>query len=279
MTTIVDDTSGSGSAANAIKALSEPDAAPTQAQPTVQPNTQPNKGGGDKFAGKSPEQLIEMYNNLESHAGRLASQLGQLRLSADELILQKRATDLRNNGGSADQAITPVELLERPQEALDKFVTNKVSQPIGQLQQRLAQLEAALSGQQLVQTHGNTWQATAASPEFQEWARRTPLRMGMAEAAARGDFNAASSLLTEYKDVVGQKQQNVDTQQQTAQRLAGRAALESAGTTRSDTAGATPGPIYKRADIIALRANNPDEYENPAFQAKLLRAYQEGRVR
>jgi hypothetical protein len=83
---------------------------------------------------------------------------------------------------------------------------------------------------------------------------------------------------------VASKQASTSTSKQSATNTstdleaARKVSLEtSSGAGGSD--GIKKGKTYSRADLMRLRIEDPDSYYDDAFQAEILRAYNEGRVK
>lgn len=229
-----------------------------------------------KLKGKTPQQIAEMYVNLESAYGRMANDLGTQRKMTDRLLDLKRDTDLNNNGQPAKVEIKSSELLENPTEALERFSQARDAQSNA----RLADMERRLAAQAFVNAHPD-YQAFENNAEFSAWVASAPSRSRVAAAAANGDWSAASDLLTEYKAI--QKKPAGDTDddeaddEQSARKAAKAASLESAS--QGNAGAKKKGTVYKRADLMRLRAEKPDVWADEEFQAEIIRAYNEGRVK
>jgi hypothetical protein len=220
-----------------------------------------------------------MYKNLESHSGRLASQLGENKAMLNQLILGKRTDDLRQNGGNTTPVeIKPTDLLANPTEAIDRYLRAREEPMVSQLQQRLNQLEAQLGQTTFVSKHKDA-DAVTADPAFAAWVQQTPLRMRLAAEAAQNNYYSADLLLTEWNSSQSAGNNTVSNAQARAQELAKGIRLEGSNTgTESGVGRNSSTRNFKRADLIALRQSDPDKYESPAFQREIVRAYQEGRV-
>jgi hypothetical protein len=233
-----------------------------------------------RFSGKSTADIVNMYKNLESHSGRLANQLGETKQALNQIILEKRGNDIRQNGGTVTESvkIQPTDLMVNPTEAIDRLLDNRMAQrpEISALQQRLNQLEAQLGQNQLMNRHPNAQQESV-DPAFQAWAQQTPLRQKLLSDAANNPY-AAEALLTEWEAAKPQSAVTVTTNR--AQELARKVSLESSNTgSESGNSPSTKGTrLLQRRDIIKLRQTNPDLYESPAYQAEIMKAYAENRV-
>lgn len=276
MTSLVDVSTGSGSSANAIKELTEAVAAlpgANQRQQTGEDRASNSAARADKrFEGKTADDIIDMYKNLEQHGGRLANQVGQQQQAINELLAAKRQNDLAAHGG--DVTVNASDLLDDPTEAIDKLVSDRARKFLAPIEQRLAQQEANLAHGRFEQTHADYDEITK-SNEFREWANKTNLRKYLTNQAAQGNWDSANSLITEYKDSRPAKGQSVGD---TALDAAGRVSLESSRTASDAGVTRAAGKIYKSSDLMALRINNPDAYEKPEFAKEIEKAYREGRV-
>lgn len=278
MVKFVDVPLDAGDPERAIATFNEPNVVSNVASDTKKPAQQQQTSLSDpRFAGKSPEQIAEMYRNLESHSGRLASQLGEARNSINQLILGKRENDLRSNSGKPVK-VEPGDLLANPTEALDRYLEARQAPQVDALQQRLAQLESQLSQVTFTTKHTDA-QTVTQDPAFAAWVRQTPLRMRLAQEAANDKYESADLLLTEWQAAKAAGTEPVVTATNRAQNLANAVSLESSNTGNDSGNGQrTSGKTYRRNDLIALRMTNPDRYEDSKFQRELINAYREGRV-
>lgn len=242
-------------------------------------NTQPPPED-PRFAGKSTEDIVNMYRNLESHSGRLASQLGESKTMLNQLILGKREADLRQGSGQQEPVkVQPADLLSNPTEALDRYLQSRGNPEVTSLKERLNQLESQLSQTNFVTKHKDADEITA-DPAFARWVAQTPLRQRLASGAANGNYADADLLLSEWNAASKSDTPNVTNARERAQQLAKGLALESNNASSEGGNGASTrsAKTFRRGDLIALRQSNPEKYENPAFQREIVKAYQENRV-
>jgi hypothetical protein len=247
---------------------------------TTQTTTQTRQSPDDpRFVGKSAAEIVEMYRNLESHSGRLASQLGEARNSVTQLILGKRENDLRAGNGIVEPAkILPTDLMVNPTEALDRYLTARANPEVSALRERLNQLEQQLQTTSFTLQHPKA-ETTTQDPAFAAWVRQTPLRARLAQSAANGNMQDADLLLKEWEHVQTQEEDPVTNTQNRAQALARTVTLESSNTSNESGTGRQQGKkVFRRSDLIALRQRDPDKYEDQAFQNEIIKAYVEGRV-
>lgn len=235
----------------------------------------------DKFVGKSLEEVLTSYQQLESAYGRTKQELSQARMSTDQLLQQKRENDLRANGATTvtqqtRQApeLTAADLLENPTEALNSYLENRESATTQALRQEQAVLRQQLQQQQFIGKHPE-WQKETNDPGFVEWARQTPFRQNLAARAAQEDLDAADALLTEFKAYKPLLTRT--TSQSTNLEAARRVGLERSAAS-GDEAKPT-GKVIRRADSQALMLQNPDKYYSDAYQQELIKAIAEDRYK
>ncbi len=249
-----------------------------QTQQTQETRTQARSPDVDpRFAGKSPEDLVQMYKNLESHSGRLASQLGETRQALNQQILVKRSNDITQNGGTTPEPvkIQPTDLMVDPTNAINRMLDGRENPQISALQRRLNELESQLSQTTFSLRHTNAQEETI-DPAFQAWVQQTPLRQELSANAAAGNFKAADALLTEWN--AAKPAATVTTATGRAQELARRVALESSniGSENGNSPSTRATKTLRRSDLIALRMRDPEKYDS--MGAQILQAHLDGRV-
>lgn len=231
---------------------------------------------GTKFEGKSVKDVLDSYKNLESLYGRMANDLGTQRKLTDRLLDLKRDDDLERNSPAPKYELRSDQLLDNPNEALDRWFADREARTSKTLEERLNRFEATLAEQAFTTKHPDYMQL-GQSQDFQAWTTKSPSRQRVAAMAARGDLDAADALFTEFKD---ERKSNPAPANRPAPEadLAGarKAALESANSGGQDGGSAR---VYRRADLIQLKINKPDVYGDPEFQKEILKAYSEGRVK
>jgi len=234
-----------------------------------------------RFAGKSTEEIVSMYRNLESHSGRLANQLGEARNSVNALILGKRENDLRVGSGTQREPakLNPADLMVDPTNALDNYFRERTNPEVSALKDRLAQLEQQLTQTVFTVNHPKATDITQ-DPQFAAWVRQTPLRMQLADAAANGNLVQADLLLKEWQHTQTAGTNSTTNTNNRAQELARSVSLESgsSGSEAGDGKGSKSTRTFSRRDLIALRQRDPEKYESQALQNEIVRAYVEGRV-
>lgn len=286
MVTLVDNdaTSIVGNLDELVKGL---DSAVVDSKTTPDKRVVDDKHGNDdkipaKLRGKSLDEIVDMYQNLESAHGRMANDLGTQRQLTDRLLGLKREEDLERGGAKpAKVQVSSAELLEKPTEALERFSSAREASLVKDLNDRLAQVERATVEAVFSSKHPDA-QQVANSPEFREWVQQSRIRQRSAAMAARGDFGAADDLLTEWKDTQSRKTEDTRVNAQRKDNLdaARRATLETgAETGGGDSERGKDARTYSRAALMKLRTEDPEKYYSDDYQNVILQAYAEGRVK
>jgi hypothetical protein len=249
---------------------------------------QPAPDGADnlpgKLKGKSATEIAAMYQNLESLYGRMANDLGTQRKLTDRLLDLKRSEDLSRNNPEPP-TVDRAKLLEDPTAALTQFLEQREATRESESAARLGKLESSLAEREFVAKHPD-YDAIANDPGFTAWVQSSTYRVRAAASAYNGDWTAADDLLSEYKErksviVPDSKPNEQDTQAAAAAagvEAARKAALETSGGSAKPAEGKT-GKVFRRADLLALKLRDPETYYDEGFQAEIMSAYAQGRVK
>lgn len=254
----------------AVTAAKAPEEEAPAAEETTEASSIP-----EKYRGKTLEDVIDMHQNLQSEYGRMANDLGTQRKLTDRLLDLKRTEDLQDNTPADEPLpeISSTDLLDDPSKTLDSYLSRREERLSKTYEQRMAELEGQLAQERFLAKHPEA--ATLGENEdFQNWLSQSPIRQQAAQQAASGDWTMADALLNEFKSNSASataEAPKADLEE------ARKASLTSSGT--GNTAGGSEGKIYRRADLIRLKLEKPHVYEDPAFQAEIMRAYQEKRVK
>jgi len=227
-----------------------------------------------KFAGKSTEEIIDSYTNLEKELGRKAQEVGELRKLSDS-FLQAEVARTQN-----PQDNTPLEAKDNdnsdeffndPNKAVNQIIENHPK--FQQFQQFQAEQAQAGAKAQLEQTHPD-FSNVIQDKGFQEWVQDSPIRMQMFQAADAYNFDAANELLTNWKDrSMISKTQEVKQKAEVDRKEALKTGKAESRTSSGSRGG---GKTYRRADLIRLKMENPTRYES--LQDEIFEAYADGRV-
>ncbi len=232
-----------------------------------------------KLRGKSRSEIIEYYRNLESAYGRQANDLGTQRAMTDRILNLKRESDLSGNPPREQRVeIKTQDLLDNPTEAIDRAVEARLKAKEEADRKAMAEHETAMARDRFLQRHSD-YDTVANDPEFVAWLQKSQYRLRAANNARLGDWTAADDLLSEFKErKATPAPKKEDTVNDSSVDAARKAALES-GNSSSDSASKKGGKIYRRADLMRLQVEKPEIYRDEAFQAEILKAYAEKRVR
>ena len=250
------------------EAITEEVTQEAQAEKTPQPeSTIP-----EKFAGKSTEELVEMYQNVEKMMGKQASEVGEQRKLIQSLMeSQNRAAEATPNIEETvnfeDQFYSdPAEAVNKAIENHPELIEARQERKIQQQQHQVGVLEKAYPD----------WQDRVANKEFQDWVGSSEIRTEMfrkADSDYRPDY--AIELFDMY-DKVNMIDKTKEVQkQETAKR---DKALKATTTETRSTSEAIGGKkVYRRSDLINLQVTDPSRYAS--LSDEIESAYAEGRVK
>ena len=226
-----------------------------------------------KFAGKSQQEIIDSYTNLEKELGRKAQEVGELRKLSDSFLQAEvsRQSNPQNNTPLETEDNAEVDFFDDPNKAVNDMIEKHPR--FQEFQQFQAQQAQAGAKAQLEQKHPD-FTDVVQDKGFQEWVQDSPIRMQMFQAADSYNFDAANELLSNWKDrSMISKTQEVKQQAETNR----KDALKAGSTeSRSSSASSAGGKTYRRADLIRLKMENPSRYE--ALEDDIFAAYADGRV-
>jgi len=239
-----------------------------QAEETPQPeSTIP-----EKFAGKSTEELVEMYQNVEKMMGKQASEVGEQRKLIQSLMeSQNRAAE------ATPTKEEPVNFEDQfysdPADAVNKAIENhpelieaRQERKIQQQQHQVGVLEKAYPD----------WQERVATKQFQDWVGASEIRTEMfkkADSDYRPDYAIE---LFDMFDKVNMIDKTKEVQKAESQKR--DKALKATTTETRSTSDSIGGKkVYRRADLINLQVTDPSRYASLADEIES--AYADGRVK
>lgn len=222
----------------------------------------------EKYKGKSLNDIVKMHQEAERLIGRQAQEVGEVRRLADELLKQQLYQ--KQSQAQPEVETQEVDFFEDPKKAVQKAVETHpdvLAAKQAALQMRQIQTQAAL-----VQKHPD-FAEVVRDGEFIEWVKASPMRLNMfAMADANYDLNAADELLSTFKQIRTAKTKQVTETGNAARSQNLKAASVDVGGT-----GESSKKVYRRADLIRLRMQDPDRYM--AMQDEIMAAYSENRVK
>jgi hypothetical protein len=248
---------------------------PTQEVVNSEPEVKQEPEVPEKYRGKSLEEIVKMHQESEKLIGRQAQEVGESRKLLDQYIKQQLEAKHDTQPVKAQE----IDWFEDPAKAVNQAVENN---PIlKQLQEQQAQ-QAQVVAQQTIEKAHPDYLDVAASDDFAQWVQGSKIRMGLYAKASNFDVDSAMELLETYKSLRNIKTQKAEqtkaadetlkkADEESRSKALKTAAVQQGGTGESNK------PIYRRADLIRLRMQDPSRYESMADD--ILNAYAEGRVR
>ena len=218
-----------------------------------------------KYKGKSIDDVIKMHQEAEKLIGKQAQEVGEVRKLADDLIKQTLSKP------TAPTEVEPeIDFFEDPKKAVSK--TLEQHPDILAARQATQEMKKMQIQHRLATEHPD-FQNIVQDSGFAEWVKQSPVRLQLyAKADSEFDYDSANELLSTYKQLKSIKTKQVeDTGKQVLQQNLKAVATDTGGSGESSKR------VYRRADLIRLRMNDPARYE--ALEAEIMQAYQEGRVK
>jgi hypothetical protein len=237
-------------------------------------SSEPESNIPDKFAGKSLEDVINSYENLEKELGRKSQEVGELRKLSDSFLqAQMQQNNLQNEKQEVKTEEEPIDFFDNPNAAVSKAIENH---PKFQEFQRFQQAQVQSSAKTQLETAHPDYTDIVQDTKFQEWVKGSPIRMQLFQAADAYNFDAANELLTNWKDrsMINKTQEVNDAAEADRQAALKAGATESRASQGSASGG---GKTYRRADLIRLKMTDPAKYES--MEGEIYKAYSEGRVK
>ncbi len=224
----------------------------------------------EKFVGKSIEDVITSYQNLEQDHGRKSNEIGELRKLTDDILRQK-VDPVSKQETSQSNEVGFDELIEDPQAAIDKVLSTNP---------RLAALEANIQTNAQASAHTAILErhedadTVVASPEFQQWLMENPGRQrSFADASNNLDIDMADAMLDIYKSSKESKtKEAVETRDTNA-----KESLKKATNEKGSRHSGSRKPVYQRKELIHMKVTDPQRWESMSDDIR--EAYAEGRVR
>jgi hypothetical protein len=229
----------------------------------------------EKYKNKSLDEIVRMHQEAEKLIGRQAQEVGEVRKLADSLLKQQ----LEAKHDKQPEPAQEIDWFEDPQKAINQALE---SNPVlRQLQEQQA-IQAQRSALGVIEKTHPDFISVAQSEDFQQWIASSKVRQRLYAEANNYDVDSALELLDNYKSLRGLKQQKEETSKAADEALKktdseGRSKALKAAAVQQGGTGETGKPVYRRADLIRLRMQDPSRYESMADE--ILNAYAEGRVR
>jgi hypothetical protein len=220
----------------------------------------------EKYRDKSLDEIVKMHQEAEKLIGKQAQEVGEVRKLADELIKQ----NLGSRQQQTRQEEPEVDFFENPQKAVQKTVDNHPD--ILAARQVTLEMKRSQIQQRLAQEHPD-FGDIAKDQDFANWVKSSPIRIKIFEQADSGyDYDSANELLSTYKQLRSVKQKQTSNEGEVTRKQNLKAVGVDVG-----GSGESSKRVYRRADLIRLKMQDPDRYD--ALSQEIMAAYSEGRVR
>jgi hypothetical protein len=229
----------------------------------------------EKYKNKSLDEIVRMHQEAEKLIGRQAQEVGEVRKLADSLLKQQ----LEAKHDKQPEQAQEIDWYDDPQKAINQALE---SNPVlRQLQEQQA-VQAQRAALDAIEKNHPDFVSVAQSEDFQQWVGESKVRQRLYSDANNYDVDSALELLNNYKSLRGLRQQKEETSKAADEALKktdseGRSKALKAAAVQQGGTGETGKPVYRRADLIRLRMQDPNRYESMADE--ILNAYAEGRVR
>jgi len=228
----------------------------------------------DKFSGKSVEDIVKSYQNLEQELGRKSQEIGELRQLSDSFL----QAEISRNGPQTSHDTensnleTEEDFYDDPSKAVNSLIEKHPK--FQEFQQFQAQQNQESSKAQLENTHPD-YVDIIQDTEFQDWVQASKFRSNLFREADQYNYEAADELLTHWKERSTIDKTAEVKQEQAASR---KKALKTSKSESRGSSESTAGKkTYRRADLIRLKATDPNRYADLADE--IYAAYAEGRVK
>ena len=221
-----------------------------------------------KFQGKSVEEIVSSYENLEKELGRKGQEIGELRQLTDQILKQQVTTQTE----TAEAQEEEVDFFDDPNQAVSKAIENHPKFREFEEQQKVQTAQATT--RQLETAHPDYLEVVA-DPKFQEWVKESPIRTQLYVHAHNYDLNSAMELMGNWKERSLITNTAKAEEEKTARRS--QALKDGKAVSRASSESTAGKKIYRRADLIRLKTTDPQRYED--LHDEILSAYSEGRVK
>jgi hypothetical protein len=256
--------------------LDQQDSTTSDAEASAQPEEIANEVEiPEKYKNKSLDEIVRMHQEAEKLIGRQAQEVGEVRKLADSLLRQQLETKHDKQPEPAQE----IDWFEDPQKAVHQAIE---SNPVLRQLQEQQVVQAQRSALETIEKSHPDFVSVAQSEDFQQWVGESKVRQRLYSDANNYDVDSALELLNNYKSLRGLRQQKEETSKAADEALKktdseGRSKALKAAAVQQGGTGETGKPVYRRADLIRLRMQDPNRYESMADE--ILNAYAEGRVR
>jgi len=251
----------------------------SEAEETQAPEPEESQGSEvpEKFQGKSFEDVVDMYRNLEKEYGRKGNEIGELRKLTDELLqleIQQKKNATERVATKEEEVLSDDDWFSSPKQATDKYLQkSSLAQEVQELKEKLSSKDREEAHKAFVEKHPD-YMELAQNESFQQFVSASKYRLDLAQKADQYDYEAANELFDLYKAISpnsGAAEASDDGKAEKEQARK-KATLEGTGNRNKGTK-----KVYRRADLIKMKMTDPERYMN--MQDEIMQAYAEGRVK
>lgn len=225
----------------------------------------------EKFKGRTIEQVVESYSNLETQLGQHAQEVGTLRKLNDQLL------DLKTTGETPQQVslpdVTVDDVLNDPGKTIADIATSVSQGAVEQTNTRVDELEAQLALGQFQGRHP-TFIADQKDPEFQTFVTASGYRQGLAQKVHDGDLGAGEELWNAWEEDKASRNNQEPTDQEKDEADTASAMAKGGGSGE----GQGPRPI-SRLKLAHIKIHDEERYYSPEFQTYIQKMYKDGLVK
>ncbi len=262
-----------------------------QSAPAPVVTAQPTDDGlPEKFKGKSAKEIADAYAQLESEKGRLANDLGDTRAEArtwrslyEEVGAARRAEP---QAKPAPVEISSDQLIASPKESVSAIVNELLETRLGPVVKDTQRLAQSVEAQEFVRDFPNYVQ-TGNDPEFQEFVGKSARRRDLAAKALQSnDVKAMRSLMEDWEERQAlvasfkpNKQETTETEQVSTAPTGVEGARKVATEKSGNNAALPSGKVMYQTDVINTMLKDPNRYYSEAYQAELVQAITEKRLK
>ncbi len=165
-----------------------------------------------------------------------------------------------------------IDFFDDPDKAVSKAIENHPK--FRQFEEQQKTQHVQVTTQRLKEAHPDYVDIVSDS-KFQEWVQESPIRKQLFVAAHNYNLDSALELIGNWKE----RALISNTSEAEANKAVEREQAMKAGkgVSRTSSESTSGKKIYRRADLIRLKTNDPERYES--LQDEILAAYAEGRVK
>ena len=160
----------------------------------------------ERFDGKSLDDVMASYAELEVAYSKQGQKTGELRKSFDEYVALQSPTP---EPEPEPDPVTVDDFYEDAEEAITRVIDKTANKRIEELEAKLARNAHDRQLQDFTNEHKD-WDKIVQSPEFIEWVQSKDYRVRLAQKADGYDFEAAEELFGMYDDYQGNRQEVAD---------------------------------------------------------------------